>query len=172
MLERVGVGVEAKIHASTADHVLATWRSVVVVVYRVETTTEALRRLRPIVDDLARQYPDGIHYLTIVETGAREPSSEVRGAISTFFTKSANAVKLSALVFEGTGFRAAFVRSVASSIARFSRYPFPHKVFATVDAAVTWLRATSPGLGACTASDLASAVAQVRGQTPSPPRRA
>ena len=121
MLERVGVGVEAKIHASTADHVLATWRSVVVVVYRVETTTEALRRLRPIVDDLAQQYPEGIHYLTIVETGAREPSSEVRDAISTFFTKSANAVKLSALVFEGTGFRAAFLNRTCARASRRTR---------------------------------------------------
>ena len=156
--------MDAKIHAVAADHVLATWRSVVVVVYRVETTMEALRLLRPIVDGLARENPGGIHYLTIVEAGAREPSSEVRAAISAFFTKSASAVKLSALVFEGSGFRAAFVRSVASSIARFSRYPFPHKVFATVDTASAWLRVTSPALSACTEGEFAAAVAQVRNQ--------
>lgn len=159
--------MEAAIHAVTADHVLATWRSVVVVVYRVETTTEALRLLRPIVDALARDYPGGIHYLTIVEAGAREPSSEVRAAISAFFAKSASAVKLSALVFEGTGFRAAFVRSVASSIARFSRYPFPHKVFATVDAASAWMRATSPALAGCTEAEFVAAVAQVRRESAS-----
>jgi len=159
--------VEAKIHSATADHVLATWGSVVVVVYRIETTMEALRLLRPVVEGLAREYPGGIHYLTIVEAGAREPSAEVRGAISAFFAKSASAVKLSALVFEGTGFRAAFVRSVASSIARFSRYPFPHKVFATVPTAAVWMRVTSPALAACTESEFAAAVASVRGQAPS-----
>jgi hypothetical protein len=159
--------VEPNIHACTRDHVLSTWGSIVIVVYRVETTSEALRLLRPIVESLARQHPSGIHYLTIVEAGAREPSAEVRGAISSFFARSANAVKLSAVVFEGTGFRAAFVRSVASSIARFSRYPFPHRVFATVDAAVAWLRVLSPELDASTPSEFAEAVANVRSQVAS-----
>ena len=53
-----------------------------VVVYRIDTTTEALRLLRPIVDALAREHPAGIHYLTIIEAGAREPSSEVRSRLA------------------------------------------------------------------------------------------
>ena len=72
---------------------------------------------------------------------------------------------LSAVVHEGTGFRAAAVRSVVTGLAMMANLPYPHKVFATVDDAGRWLHMNSPVGKKWEARGLIEAVREVRERT-------
>ena len=101
-------------------------------IYGVETefgvtcTFHGQRRLSP--DEVARYL-----FRRVVSWGR---SSNV------FLRNGAGRIRMSAVVHEGAGFRAAAVRSVVTGIAMLSKVPFPHHIFATVEQAAKWLGTT------------------------------
>jgi hypothetical protein len=76
-------------------------------------------------------------------------------------------IRSSTVVFEETGFRAAAVRGIVASLIMLSRVPFPHRVFASVAAAMDWqlelLRAIAPDLGR---EELVGAIEALRSRRP------
>jgi hypothetical protein len=55
-----------------------------------------------------------------------------------------NDIACSAVAFEGSGFRAAFVRGVVTGLTILARHPFPNRIFAGVPEASSWLRSQMP----------------------------
>jgi hypothetical protein len=149
------------VHVSTRDHVIATWDRVMIILFRVDSTMAAVRSGYEIFDRLAREYP-GVFLLTIVEKDARMPSVVVRDAVAEFLSQAAGRMILSAVVYEGTGFRAAAVRSVVSGLAMLTNYSYPHKVFPRVEGAVSWFRTSSPVARSWDEATLLAAIQRVR----------
>ena len=69
---------------------------------------------------------------------------EARDAIAEIARKYDKSMTGSAVVCDGTGFRATAVRSVVTAIHMASRSSSPSKVFAAAEPALEWLQATRP----------------------------
>lgn len=158
-------GATARVGVLEHDHCMATWGGVFICIWRHETTAEGVRALSDRFSDFARTHPAGVALLTIVEPNAPVPEGHVRDALAGFMRRSATALKTSAVVHEGTGFRAAAVRGVVTGLTLLARQPFPHRIFATVPEGCRWLagtlRETAPEV-ACDPDQLIEAVRELR----------
>lgn len=123
---------------ASPDHLVGTVDQVLLIVWRVRTLVTAVDRIQMAYDELVANCPEGIGLLNIVEQTAPMPGSDARERIATFL-REASRVSASAVAFEGTGFRAAAVRSVVAGLALLARQAFPHKIFPTVETAAEWL---------------------------------
>lgn len=139
-----GLGGAATLVVQTSDHLIGTWRNVVILVWKNETTLAGVDAVQTAYDDLAKANPSGVFMLTIVESGAPMPPSSVRDALARFLANGNGRTLLSGVAHEGTGFRAAAVRSVVTGLAVIGQLPYPHKVFATVSEAASWFWVNSP----------------------------
>jgi hypothetical protein len=129
------------------DHALATWHRVVIVVWRRETSPSAIERLGLAMLVLERAIGHSVGLFMVVEQGAPLPSNEARSTSATVLQKASLA--LSAVTFEGAGFRAAAVRAVVTGIGLLAKAPYPYKSFAQVEEAAAWvhLRTSADGEG-------------------------
>lgn len=75
--------------------------------------------------------------LTVIEQSASLPPADIRQRLSTALERTVDPV-LSAVVYEGSGFRAAAVRGVVTGLTALKKLPYPHRVFASVNAASEW----------------------------------
>jgi hypothetical protein len=117
------------------DYVLASWQQVFAVVWRKETTLEGVSALRGECRTFATKHPRGIGLLTIVSAGAPMPASPVRQAVADFLAQGGAYITCSAVLMEGTGFRAAAVRSVVTGLTMLAKQAYPHRVCSVHDAA-------------------------------------
>jgi hypothetical protein len=132
-----------RVAARDRHHALGSWRNVVLVVWREETQIPAIVRTSQLIGELAQRH-GRIALVQIVEQTAVPPESDIRKAISDMLKKHSDHLISSAVVFEGSGFRAAGVRGVVTAISLLSRTKFPHVIFASPPAALNW---TSRHLG-------------------------
>src|SRR5262249_34587794 len=136
----------ARVHVLDDNYCMATWRNFAVVIWRKDTTAEAVGQWRTLLQKIATT-SDAICLLTVVEPDARPPPSEVRDALAGVLGEFGKLIKFSAVAFEGTGFRAAMVRGVVTGLTLLARMPYPHKVFAGVEEAVRWMCSNAAGIG-------------------------
>ncbi|HEX5655622.1 MAG TPA: hypothetical protein VFX59_00435 [Polyangiales bacterium] len=132
----------AVINYATPDALVITWDRCVGVVWKRETTAEGVEALAHAYREQATRYPSGVYLLTIVEKDAPMPSTEQREAVAVFLRAGSGRTRMSAVVIEGTGFRAAAVRSVVTGLAMLVRLPYPHEIFGSLDQAAKWLGTT------------------------------
>jgi hypothetical protein len=133
-------GPSLRLVSCDANHFSGTWGPVNVVIWRREPLVETVRLLQIRLRAFAQSCATGrCSLLTIVEAGAPMPSAEARTALANMLRFNASEVICSAVAMEGVGFRAAAVRAVADGLSIVARQPFPHKTFATADAATSWL---------------------------------
>src|SRR5688572_27233637 len=123
----------------TRDFALASFRDCFMVIWRHETTLDGARALRRGCFGFAETRPRGIALLTIVEEEAPMPPSDARAEIATFLRDGSDRIKASGVVFEGSGFRAAAVRSVVVGLTMLARQKYPHKVFGNLKEAAAFL---------------------------------
>lgn len=116
------------------DYVLASWQQIFAVVWRRETTLAAALALHRQCLAFATKHPRGIGLLTIVSTAAPMPASSARQQIADFLAQGSGYIKCSAVVMEGTGFRAAAVRSVVTGLTLLAKQAYPHRVCSAPDA--------------------------------------
>lgn len=142
---RYEVIVEAlRIVAATPEYALGWAPSVMLYVWRAETTIEAAQASTAAIRS-AREASDcgrGL-LLGIVEEGTPPPGAAVRREIARSMVDNSDFVIASALVFEGGGFQGAMVRMVAAGLSMITRLPFPHHVFECVRDAAHWLESAS-----------------------------
>ena len=117
---------------------IATHRNLLVMVWHGQPAEAMLKRLEALVRGPLEQQ-DSVLTLTVIEQSAAPPSADIRKAIARLMDSKANRIRASALVFEGNGFRASTVRSVATGLSLLARRPYPHRTFATVKEAAMWL---------------------------------
>ena len=134
----------AEMIEATKDHLISTWHNVLILVWKQETTTNGVNKLKATYASLSERFPKNVFLLTIVEQDAPMPASTVRVALADFLASCGGKMVLSGVVHEGSGFRAAAVRSVVTGLAMMANLPYPHKVFANVDDAARWLHMSSP----------------------------
>lgn len=128
------------------DHVLASWQRIFAVVWRQRTTLEGAENLRRECSKFAARHAGGIGLLTIVAAEAPMPPSPVRHAVAEFLAEGGAYIKCSSVLMEGTGFRAAAVRSVVTGLTMLARQTYPHRVCSVPDA-VTLLSQTLSATG-------------------------
>lgn len=142
-------GSAARVLVLEHDFCLATWGPVFICVWRHETTMDGVHALTQRFADFSHGAAHGAGLLTIVEANAPVPEGHVRDSLAGFMKKGAGTIRSSAVVHEGSGFRAAAVRGVVTGLTLLARQPFPHRVFATADEGCRWLasslRETAPG---------------------------
>jgi hypothetical protein len=111
-------------------------------VWKRDTTAEGVEALAQTYREHAARYPSGVYLLTIVERDAPMPPTEQREAVAVFLRSGSGRTRMSAVVIEGTGFRAAAVRSVVTGLAMLVRLPYPHEIFGSLEQAAKWLGTT------------------------------
>jgi hypothetical protein len=114
------------------DYALATFGDVFMVIWRHETSMAGAEALRRECLAFAETRPKGIALLTIIEERAPMPPSDSRACIAGFLRDASEVIRASGVVFEGSGFRAAAVRSIVISLTMLAGQKYPHKVFANL----------------------------------------
>jgi hypothetical protein len=138
------------------------WQSVAIVVWRNETLAEDVRAVSAMLSSADR--PHGIALLQVVEPSFTSVNSEARAALSEMLVQGRSYIRFSAVVFCGTGFKAAAVRAIATGLGMVVRRGFPHEVFAGIEEACGRLIANvaTPGRSEPMAWDLVNAVERAR----------
>ena len=109
-----------------------------VVLWQTVTSREAVRELASLVAGHAAE-TGGVGLLQIIGERATPPDASVRDALAAMLKENEARIVASAVVFEGTGFRASVIRSIVIGISMLSRPKCPHTVFASVNEGVAWL---------------------------------
>lgn len=135
---------QAEVITSVPDQSVATWGDAFIIIFHGNTTVPGVRAIDEAVTAFTRARPNGIGIVTIVEETAPMPPSDAREALVSALEAISGTVKVSAVAFEGTGFRAAAVRSVVAGLTMVARQAYPHKVFATVEEAMAWMAPQMP----------------------------
>lgn len=123
---------------ATPDFALGYWHDVFICCWRVRTTMEGAGELQAHCEEFGKSRSEGIGLLTIIEANAPAPENDARAAIADFLG-TAHYIRGSGVAFEGTGFRAAAVRSIVSGLTMLARQPYQHKVFDAVPTTMNWL---------------------------------
>lgn len=134
------VKVPPKVLVNDPAYCLATWDRVLLQIWRLEVTAEALENLRRIGKAFVYESRDPVSTLSIVESTSPAPSDKLRGALSSFYRDLAPQMKEQIVVAEGSGFRAALVRSVGLALSAVSPRSLPFKFVSGVEEAVTLIR--------------------------------
>lgn len=103
-----------------------------------------------------------IAVITIIDGNSSTPDEPSRKAIRDTISQHRNQIAALAYVVEGRGFAAAAIRSVLSVVSLAARYPFPQKVFSTVNEATQWVARTN--CASVTSAKLVAAVETMRGE--------
>lgn len=122
----------------SADHAIGSWRNVLLVVWRVHTTVEAVLQAHAALARLKREYPQGVCIFQVAETTAKAPDADARAALAKMLAAPDGVVISSSVVYAGTGFFLAAVRALVTGLTMLSRPKFPHLVFATKEEAADW----------------------------------
>lgn len=132
---------------------------VCVALWRKDSTMERFRIQKVGLTDFVRQHP-GAGFLCVVESTSGVPGEDVRKASSELFASLGTDLRAIAMVIEGTGFRSAIVRSVASGIVLLmGKRATPISYFSNVDAAAQWLQDQVEG---CVVGRLVHGVKEMR----------
>ena len=158
------VELSPKVLDAQTDYTLGTYGDVFIVIWRQDTTLSGVAELGRCFDRFAAGMPQGVGLLTVIEPAASLPSSSAREALAAFMRDNGNRIRTSAVVFEGSGFRAAAVRSVVVGLTMLANQPFPHRVFSTVERTRDWfLEKLGDERQVRSASGLGGAVETIRG---------
>jgi hypothetical protein len=126
--------------AHDRDHFVFTFDRFFTMVWRRETRIDAVKRVNRVITEFATSLaPQRFCLLTLVEAGAPLPPAGSRAGLAHLLHANAEFLVASAVAFEGSGFRAAAVRGVATSIAVMSNHQFPHRIFSSVLEATDFL---------------------------------
>jgi hypothetical protein len=136
----------AVIHYSDGGIAVATAANAFICVFREPATLPRLVEVRRAIGTHTRKWGHDTVSLSVLEpSAAASVPKDVRdetGAITRDYPSIA-----AAIVIEGSGFRAAAVRSVLAAIYLVARSPYPHKICEDIDVAARWLLGHAAGAG-------------------------
>jgi hypothetical protein len=134
---------------------------VFIVAWRHETTVEGMKRVASLFSS-CRFLPQSAGLFTIIDPDAPLPNNEARDAGAQFMRASSAEIAVSAVVFEGAGFRNAAVRAVVTGLTLLARQPFPHRVFSNTGQAARWFVEAGPSDWRVSPSVLHNAIQLIR----------
>ena len=116
------------------------------------------------------KFPDRVGSLTVLEVSAAQSApKELREESSKLMREFQS--QGAAIIVEGTGFRAATIRTLIAGLYLLQRTGYPHKIAATVADGVEWLLPTLKRAGVAStmsAGELVSAVESTREKISTP----
>ena len=158
------VPIRDVIQVSASDtHCIATWRNVLVAVWREVPDPSRVAEVQRALSQLATRQ-GSVCVVILLEQGAGIPSAETRSAAAGLMRSSGDHVVGWAVVIEGGGILRPTIRSVAVAAKLIARTKFPLQICATADEAAQWL-AGLPAAEGCAQGQLdqlPSVVSQVR----------
>jgi len=134
------VNPEVRILLRDAEHGIAVASHTLVVHWRTKTLVPAIEDLTTLLSDLADEF-GSVALVQVIHERAIPPDGAACRALATMLKSNDRRIVGSAVVFEGTGFRASVVRSIVLAICTLARPKFPHSAFGSVAAAIEWLTA-------------------------------
>lgn len=132
------------VRESNADWTAATVGNVMITIMRKRGTAEQMRQLRRIHDEWYRAHPQGVATFNVVFPSTLIPEADAHIVAADALNAMQGHHLASTTVILGTGFWAATMRSVLTTIFAVSRSRVPQKVVGTLDEGV---RAQSRVLG-------------------------
>jgi eukaryotic-like serine/threonine-protein kinase len=121
-----------------ASHGLALTGPIVIVLWENETSSGAVHELAALLATHAAEN-GRVALLQVIGERATPPEANVRAALAAMLKDNEARIVASAVVFEGTGFRASVIRSIVIGISMLTRPKCPHTVFASVKEGIAWL---------------------------------
>ena len=156
----------ATILKADKDHCCAIWRNVIIFVWRGVTRPEAVDEHRAYIEGHVAKRRGPLSLFVITEPQSEMPDSVTRQKLAALLQAAGPVGCGAALVYEGTGFRGAAVRGVATVLNALAKQAFPYKSFGSVEEGAAWLGAVHTDAngktGAITAADLVNAVRPLR----------
>ncbi len=144
------------------DHATGTWSEFMLAVWRRKTELTAVQRLRRRLAELGSLYPGGTATISVIESTALPPDTDVRKELSAVLTTPR--LHCSSLIHEGQGFQAATVRGVVTAITMIKTHPVPHVVHGSVREGVEWTVKTLGKPSAALVTELVHAIEELRGK--------
>ena len=129
---------EVRILHSEPSHAIAFLERTLVVLWQTETRKQAVLELASLLAGLAEE-SRGLALMQVIGDHATPPDADTRAALAKMLKANETRIVASAVVFEGSGFRASVIRSVVVGIAMLSRPKCPHTVFASTAEGTEWL---------------------------------
>jgi hypothetical protein len=120
--------------AADNDHVVVTFRAVVICIWLRETHVRSIDQLAVVLNGLSDRY-DRVGFVQVIERGSRSLDSNARNALAQLLARGRGRIQASAVICDGEGFRAAAVRMIVSSLAQLSNPGYPHNVYADTHSA-------------------------------------
>jgi hypothetical protein len=134
------VSVIPSIKTLEPNYCIATWDRLLLQIWRLEVTAEAVDNLRKLTRAFVYDSKQPVSSLAIVESTSPAPSDKLRGALSAFYREFAAQMKEQIVVAEGSGFRAALVRSVGLALSTVAPTSLPFKFVGGVEEAALLIR--------------------------------
>lgn len=114
--------------------------SVCVCVWRKDSILSRFHVQREALIQFVRRHKGTAGFLCVVEQSSGVPGEDVRKATTAMFEVLGKDLRATAMVIEGSGFRSAIVRSVASGIVMLmGKRESPISYFGDIDSASAWL---------------------------------
>ena len=123
-----------------ANYCIATWDRLLLQIWRLDVTAEAVNTLRKTSAAFVYESKQPVSSLAIVESTSPAPSDKLRVALSDFYRDFAPQMKEQIVVAEGSGFRAALVRSVGLALSTVAPKSLPFKFVGGVEEAAILIR--------------------------------
>jgi hypothetical protein len=121
--------------------VVAELGPICVAVWRKDSTRTRFTLQRAGLDTVVERSPAGAGFFCVVEPTSGPPNEDVRKASGKLFESHGRNLRAIAMIIEGTGFRSALVRSVASGIVMLmGSRTTPISYFATIEAGAKWMQ--------------------------------
>jgi len=124
---------------STGDFAAGFSGQLVAVVWRVRTLDEDVALTTSLVCSVHEATQQLVGLIQIVPPEAVVPDGRMRKTLVKMLRGFEGRVSNSAVIQLGSGFRAAIVRSVVTGLAALSTPSYPHRVFATLREAASWM---------------------------------
>lgn len=138
-LIHAGVDVQTlSIISQSEDSTTASHQDLLFQFWHHETTSEGIVSFERGLRAISKAFSPGVRVVIIVEPSARLPSKLLRNQIAQMMSRSRRKIRVTALVYEGSGFGAASIRAVVTGLNIVSRHPFPYRVFSSVSSALAW----------------------------------
>ncbi len=123
-----------------SDYAIGAWGNVFMLAYYKECKMSIIEKARVVLRKLSELYPhEGLCSAITVGDHASNAERQFKVALAEVMKEFGSQVRLSAVVFEGSGFRSVIARSVAASLNVLSKFPFDNKYFNDRRQACTWL---------------------------------
>jgi hypothetical protein len=151
------------IHATSKDNVIATYRALILLIWREGVDVAAAEQYRKIAVGLGHKFPAGTGSIQIVEPASSVPSSEVRNILASVPEQLGAVPTFVAVVAEGESLRSSLVRGVVTGVSLLMRKRLPMGVFSDLREAAAFAAKQLPSAG-YSAEEIVSALNDVRAQ--------